>query len=112
MRDPAYFTPLAFVTIDAAGDRSFSFARKPGADTQLEFDEIELDLLADTRVFHFGTLSLTDEPSRSATVEAVKYAKSRGAMITVDPNLRPPLWGTLEDAKREILWGRGQADVV
>ena len=72
LSDPEYFTTLAFVTIDETGDRSFSFARKPGADTQLKFDEIDLDLLADTRVFHFGTLSLTDEPSRSATMEAVK----------------------------------------
>lgn len=112
LSDPEYFTTLAFVTIDEAGDRSFSFARKPGADTQLKFDEIDLDLLADTRVFHFGTLSLTDEPSRSATMEAVKYAKSHGAMITFDPNLRPPLWRNLADAKREILWGLGQADVV
>lgn len=112
LRDPEYFTTLAFVTLDATGDRSFSFARKPGADTQLKFDEIDLDLLSDTRVFHFGTLSLTDEPSHSATVEAVKYAKSRGAMITFDPNLRPPLWRNLEDARREILWGLGRADVV
>ncbi len=110
--DPEFFTTLAFVTIDSTGDRSFSFARKPGADTQLKFEEINLELLGNTRVFHFGTLSLTDEPARSATIEAVKYAKEHGAMITFDPNLRMPLWRNCDDARREILWGLGQADVV
>ena len=95
--DPAVFTTLAFVTFDDAGDRSFSFARKPGADTRLSFDEIDLSLIDRAKVFHFGTLSLTDEPARSATYEAVAYAKKAGKLITYDPNLRKPLWRDLED---------------
>ena len=106
------FTTLAFVTFDSTGDRSFSFARKPGADTQLSFEEVNLALIDEAKVFHFGTLSLTDEPARSATYQAVAYAKARGKLITFDPNLRKPLWGSLEEAKRQILWGLEQADVV
>ena len=71
LRDSDVFTTLAFVTLDEHGDRSFSFARKPGADTQLSFDKVDLSLLNDTRAFHFGTLSLTDDPSKTATVRAV-----------------------------------------
>ena len=74
------------------GERSFSFARKPGADTCLAFEELPLDLIDEAKVFHFGTLSLTDEPARSATQKAVAYAKSKGKLITYDPNLRKPLW--------------------
>lgn len=106
------FTTLAFVTLDAQGDRSFSFSRKPGADTQLRFDELQLSLIDEARVFHFGTLSLTDEPARSTTRQAVAYARSRGKLITYDPNLRKPLWADLEDAKEQLIWGLGQADVV
>ena len=86
------FTTLAFVTLDARGERSFSFARKPGADTQLRFEELDLSLIEKTKAFHFGTLSLTDEPARGATQCAVAFAKERGKLITFDPNLRPPLW--------------------
>lgn len=112
LTDPEVFTTLAFVTFDAQGDRSFSFARKPGADTRLSREELNLSLLDQTRVFHFGTLSLTDEPVRTATREAVAYAKERGKWITFDPNLRKPLWSSLDRAREEILWGLGQADVV
>ena len=106
------FTTLAFVTLDATGNRDFAFARKPGADTQLSFEEMDLSLIDETRVFHFGTLSLTDEPARSATYKAVAYAKEKGKLITYDPNLRKPLWNDLEEAKKQLLWGLGQADVV
>ena len=106
------FTTLAFVTFDETGDRSFAFARKPGADTQLRFDEIDLAMLKETKVFHFGTLSLTDEPARSATYQAVEYAKSLGKLITYDPNLRKPLWSDLADAKAQMEWGLTRADVV
>lgn len=106
------FTTLAFVTLDANGDREFSFARKPGADTRIAFSEIDLSMIDETKVFHFGTLSLTDEPARSATYQAVAYAKSKGKLITFDPNLRKPLWRSMDEAKRQILWGLGQADVV
>ncbi len=110
--DDSVFTTLAFVTLDDAGDREFSFARKPGADTQIRFDELNLSLIDQAKVFHFGTLSLTDEPARSATVQAVSYAKHKGKLITFDPNLRKPLWNTLEDAKEQMLWGLRQADVL
>ena len=106
------FTTLAFVTFDSTGDRSFSFARKPGADTCLTFEEVNLQLVDEAKVLHFGTLSLTDEPARSATYQTVRYAKQKGKLITFDPNLRKPLWKSLEEAKRQILWGMEQADVV
>ena len=106
------FTTLAFVTFDASGDREFAFSRKPGADTTLSFEEIDLSLIDEAKVFHFGTLSLTDEPARSATYQAVAYAKSKGKLITYDPNLRKPLWKDLEEAKKQLLWGLEQADVV
>ena len=106
------FTTLAFVTLDETGNREFAFARKPGADTQLAFEEIDLSLIDEAKVFHFGTLSLTDEPARSATYKAVAYAKEKGKLVTYDPNLRKPLWHDLVEAKKQLLWGLGQADVV
>ena len=109
--DPAVFTTLAFVTFKD-GDRSFSFARKPGADTMLRFDEVDLSLIDQARVFHFGSLSLTGEPVRTATRQAIAYAKEQGKLITYDPNLRLPLWDSPERAREEILWGLSQADVV
>jgi len=106
------FTTLAFVTLDESGDREFSFARKPGSDTCICFEEMDLSLIDEAKVFHFGTLSLTDEPARSATQKAVAYAKESGKLITFDPNLRKPLWKSLEAAKEQMLWGLQQADVV
>ena len=110
--DPTVFTTLAFVTLDETGDRSFSFARKPGADTQLSWEEVDKSLIDGAKVFHFGTLSLTDEPARMATQKAVVYAKAQGKLITCDPNLRKPLWRSEEEAKEQILWSLAQADVV
>lgn len=107
-----YFTTLAFVSFDEHGDRSFAFSRKPGADTQLSFDEIDLSIIDSARVFHFGTLSLTHEPARTATIKAVEYAKSHRKLISFDPNLRKPLWNKLEDAAKQMEWGLYQADVV
>lgn len=112
IEDSSVFTTLAFVTHNESGNRSFSFARKPGADTCLRFDEIDLSLIEDTKVFHFGTLSLTDEPVRETTQRAVAYARERGRVITFDPNLRLPLWDSPEEAKRQILWGLTHADIV
>lgn len=112
VRDSSVFTTLAFVTLDSTGNREFSFARKPGADTCLSFEEINLALVDSAKVFHFGTLSLTDEPARTATQKAVEYARSRGKLITYDPNLRKPLWNDLGTAKEQLLWGLSQADIV
>ena len=110
--DRSVFTTLAFVTLDEKGDRAFSFARKPGADTALSWEEVDRKLIEDCRVFHFGTLSLTDEPAKTATVQAVEYAKQRGKLISFDPNMRKPLWDCLADAARAMEWGLKQADVV
>ena len=106
------FTTLAFVTFDQHGDREFAFSRKPGADTCIRFEELDLSLIDEAKVFHFGTLSLTDEPARSATYQAVAYAKSKGKLITFDPNLRKPLWKDLDTCKEQMLWGIRQADVM
>ncbi len=110
--DDDNFTTLAFVTFDDEGDRSFAFSRKPGADTQLHYEEIDLSQIDDARVLHFGSLSLTTSPMRETTKKVVDYAKQRGKMITFDPNLREPLWKNLEDARDEIKWGLSQADFV
>jgi len=106
------FTTLAFVTFTPDGDRRFSFARKPGADTCLEYPEIRLDLIDDAKVVHFSSLPLTNEPARSAVRRAIGYAKEQGKLITFDPNLREPLWENLELAKEQMLWGLHQADVI
>ena len=106
------FTTLAFVTLDETGNREFSFSRKPGADTCLTEQELDLRLIDETKVFHFGTLSLTHEPARSATYRAVEYARRQGKWITFDPNLRKPLWKDLDTAKEQMRWGLSQADVV
>ena len=106
------FTTLAFVTLDDSGDREFSFARKPGADMQLRFDEIDLSVIDASKVLHFGTLSMTNEPARDATYKAVEYAAGHGKLISFDPNLRKPLWDDLDEAKRQMLWGLRHADIV
>lgn len=106
------FTTLAFVTLDDHGDREFAFSRKPGADTQLKVEEINFDLIDAAKAFHFGTLSLTNEPAKTATYKAVEYAKKAGKLITFDPNLRMPLWDTEDAAKRQALWGLNAADIV
>ena len=106
------FTTLAFVTLNDSGDREFSFARKPGADMQLRFDEIDLGVIDASKVLHFGTLSMTNEPARDATCKVVEYAAGHGKLISFDPNLRKPLWNDLDEAKRQMLWGLRHADVV
>lgn len=110
--DEQFFTTLAFVTLDEDGEREFSFARKPGADSMLRAEELCDPVIDEARVLHFGTLSLTDEPSRSATQKAVNYARERGKLISFDPNLRKSLWRSEDDAAKQILWGLDQADVV
>ena len=94
IEDDSYFTTLAFVAIDENGEREFSFARKPGADTQLRADELNKDLLQNCKIFHFGSLSLTDQPAKDATLTAVKLAKEAGALISYDPNYRASLWSS------------------
>lgn len=110
--DDQIHTTLALVLKKDNGDRDFSFYRNPGADMMLKEEEVSSDLILSSRVFHFGTLSLTDEPVRSATQKAVRIAKENGLLITFDPNLREPLWHSLEEAHVQVDWGLRQADVL
>lgn len=109
--DNSVFTTLAFVTLDSTGDRNFSFARKPGADTCLKKEELPEDI-GNTRIFHHGTLSMTHEPARSATLAAISAAKEKGALISLDPNLRMSLWENEESAKEQMLSAISLADIV
>jgi fructokinase len=110
--DTEVHTTLAIVQTLPGGDRDFSFYRKPGADINLTADELDADLIADCKIFHFGSLSLTDEPCRSATYKALELAKAAGALISYDPNLREPLWPSLDVAKEYISWGMTQCDIL
>ena len=105
-------TTLAFVQTFPNGDRDFSFYRNPGADMMLTEDELPLDAIAGSRIFHFGTLSMTHEGVRRATCKAIDHAKQSGAIISFDPNLRPPLWDSLDEAKRQIEYGLARCDVL
>ncbi len=98
-------TTLAVVQKTADGDRDFSFYRKPGADMMLRAQEIRDELIRGARIFHFGSLSLTDEPVRSATQRAVQIAEEAGVWISFDPNLRKPLWESDHLAKEQIAYG-------
>ncbi len=111
IEDPNYYTTLAFVALNN-GERSFSFARKPGADTKLTKDELSIELLENTKVFHYGSLSLTDEPSRSATIFAIEHAKQSGALISYDPNYRALLWDNKEEAKKQMRSVISYADII
>jgi len=99
--DDSVFTTLAFVALHN-GEREFSFARKPGADTCLRSDEIKTDILDNTKIFHVGSLSLTDEPSRAATIFALEHAKQSGAIISYDPNYRASLWRSPQAASEQM----------
>jgi len=110
--DKNYHTTLAFVHTYPDGDRDFSFYRDPGADMMLTKEEVQRDLIESSRIFHFGTLSSTHEGVREATRHAIELAKDAGCIITFDPNLRPPLWKSLDDAKAEIEYGMSKCDVL
>ena len=110
--DDQVHTTLAFVHTYADGDRDFSFYRNPGADMNLRAEEIDADLIASSRIFHFGSLSLTHPGVREATKKALAIAKEQGCLISYDPNLRPPLWNTLEEAKEQIAFGMTQCDIM
>lgn len=105
-------TTLAFVHLNADGDRSFSFYRKPGADIALSIDEVPHSVLQQCRVFHFGSVSLTDEPVRSATLFAAREARAAGALISYDPNYRPALWKQEEAAVSVMRQAPALADIV
>lgn len=110
--DKEIHTTLAFVHTFPDGDREFSFYRKPGADMMLTEEEVDYDLIRQSRIFHFGTLSMTDEPVRSATKKALEVAKEADCLITFDPNLRPPLWNSLDEAKKQMEYGFQYCDML
>lgn len=110
--DDEVHTTLALVHTLADGDRDFSFYRNPGADMMLTEAEVPVGLIQDSKIFHFGTLSMTHEGVRAATKKALRIAKESGAVVSFDPNLRPPLWQSLEKAKEQILYGLQYCDIL
>ena len=110
--DEDVHTTLAFVHTFEDGDRDFSFYRNPGADMMLSVEDVQKERIEASEIFHFGTLSSTHDGCREATRYAIRCAKEAGVLISFDPNLREPLWKNLDDAKREIAYGLGQADIV
>lgn len=112
VKDEKVHTTLAFVHTLEGGDRDFSFYRNPGADMMLTETELNMKMLENCRIFHFGSLSMTHEICRNATKKAVGIAKENGAIISFDPNLREPLWESLDDAKQQIAYGMSQCDIL
>ncbi len=112
LRDEEVHTTLAVVHTYPDGDRDFSFYRKPGADIMLRPEEVDEEMVASSKIFHYGSVSMTDEPCCGATKKAIGIAKEAGRILSFDPNLRPPLWDTEEHAKEEIRWGLAQCDVA
>lgn len=110
--DEEIHTTLAMVHTYPDGDRDFSFYRNPGADMMLSESDLQEELIRDTKIFHFGTLSMTHEGVRKATKKALEIAKEAGAIISFDPNLRPPLWNSLEEAKDQVLYGLNYCDIL
>lgn len=111
-KDEEVHTTLAFVHTLEDGDREFSFYRNPGADMMLREEELDEALIRDSKIFHFGSLSMTDEPCKAATKKAIQIAEEAGAVMSFDPNLREPLWRTLEDAHREIDYGLQHCQIL
>ena len=105
-------TTLAFVHTFPDGDREFSFYRNPGADMMLTADEVNPEVVKDTKIFHFGTLSMTHDGVREATKKAVETANENGCLVSFDPNLRPPLWSSLDLAKEQMEYGFGKCDIL
>ncbi len=105
-------TTLAFVHTFPDGDREFSFYRNPGADMMLAEDDVDPAFIAQTKIFHFGTLSMTHDGVRAATKKAVQAAKDAGCLVSFDPNLRPPLWSSLDLAKEQMEYGFGVCDIL
>ena len=111
-KDDDVHTTLALVHTYPDGDRDFSFYRNPGADMMLTEEEVPEELIKGTRIFHFGTLSMTNEPVRSATRHAIKVAKENGAILSFDPNIREPLWKDMEDARAQMAYGLSVCDIL
>lgn len=107
-----YRTTLAFVNIDETGERDFAFYRNPGADMMLTKEDINIDMIKNCSIFHFGTLSMTNKAVKEATQTAVSYAKEHHKIISFDPNLRPPLWNTLDEAKQAMHYGCSLCNIL
>lgn len=112
VKDEKIHTTLAFVHTLEGGDRDFSFYRNPGADMMLTESELNVGMIENCRIFHFGSLSMTDEICRKATKKAIHLAKESGSLISFDPNLREPLWESLEAAREQIAYGLSQCDIL
>lgn len=112
LMDKQVHTTLALVHTYPGGDRDFSFYRNPGADMMLTEEEIPAELIRDSKIFHFGTLSMTHNEVRKATKKAIRVAEESGAIISFDPNLRPPLWNSLEEAKEQVLYGLAHCQIL
>ena len=112
VKDKYYNTTLAFVHLNEENDRSFSFFRNNGADTRITLDDIDLNVFNDAKIFHFGSLSFTEEPIRSTTLDLLEYVDTKDLIISYDPNLRDKLWLRLDEAKWWILKGMEYADIV
>ncbi|MDD5804061.1 carbohydrate kinase family protein [Blautia sp. HCP3S3_H10_1] len=112
LKDDKVHTTLAMVHTYPDGDRDFSFYRSPGADMMLSEEELPEEMIREAKVFHFGTLSMTHPGVRAATRKAIKIAKEAGAVISFDPNIREPLWESMEDARKQVLYGLGQCDIL
>jgi len=110
--DEEVHTTLAIVGKKPNGDRDFAFYRDPGADMMLTVGDLPLDLIKNARIFHFGTLSMTHDGVRIATKKAVQTAKESGALISFDPNLRPPLWKSESAMKEQTVWGLQNCDIL
>lgn len=110
--DEYVHTTLAVVHTKPDGDRDFSFYRNPGADMSLTARELKEDMIRSCKIFHFGTLSMTDEPVRSATYQAIRVAEEAGCLRSFDPNLRPPLWVSLDVARDQTLYGMAHCDIL
>lgn len=112
LMDKEVHTTLAFVHLSSDGERDFSFARNLGADMMLRADELKAEIITDTKIFHFGTLSMTHEGVREATKKAIELASGSGAIISFDPNIREPLWKSLEDAREQMSYGLSCCDIL
>lgn len=112
LKDKDVHTTLALVHTYPDGDRDFSFYRNPGADMMLTEEDVPVDIVKSARIFHFGTLSMTHERVRLATKKAIAIAQDAGAIISFDPNLREPLWNSLDDAREQVLYGLQQCDIL
>lgn len=110
--DKEIHTTLAMVHTYPDGDRDFSFYRNPGADMMLKESEVKEELIKESKLFHFGTLSMTHEDVRRATKKAIQIAEDAGNIISFDPNLREPLWNSLDEAKEQILYGLSHCHIL